>query len=189
MKSATFIVMILVLCVFALGTKPVPTDTYEIDDAYRVYSVLLPNEESFGFARGRLVIQRETVSKPSSEVCLTAEGARTFRDAVSDFERVNSKQWFLERHFEMEKPYELVAENVIGVVFQRGGWDGFYKSYPGSGGYITLSAVGFNANHTRAVVYTGSHCGYLCGTWGFHLLEKISGKWTPVPGVSCVTVS
>ena len=95
----------------------------------------------------------------------------------------------MQRQFHIEKPYEIVGLDIIEAVFKNGGWDGFYKSYPESGGYIVMSAVGFNKEKTRAVVYTGSSCGGLCGRWRFHLLEKSQGSWKEVPGVSCVTVS
>ena len=34
----------------------------------------------------------------------------------------------------------------------------FFRRYPDSGGYIIVSAVGFNKEMTRAIVYTGSSC-------------------------------
>ena len=52
-----------------------------------------------------------------------------------------------------------------------------------------MSAVGFNKETTLAVVYTGSSCGGLCGSWSFHLLEKTDGKWKEAPGVTCSMVS
>jgi hypothetical protein len=66
-------------------------------------------------------------------------------------------------------------------------WEGFYQRYPNSGGWIELSAVGFNATKTVAVVYMGHHCGSLCGGGGFHVLEKKNGQWVPLEwkGSSC----
>jgi hypothetical protein len=40
-----------------------------------------------------------------------------------------------------------------------------------------VSAVGFNNGRTRALVYTGHHCGNLCGGGQYHLLVKKEGKW------------
>jgi hypothetical protein len=95
----------------------------------------------------------------------------------------------LQRQFQIEKAYEMVSSDTIAVLFQGGGWDDFYKRYPDSGGYITMSAVGFDQEKTRAVVYTGSSCGGLCGGWSFHLLEKLDGNWKTVPGVTCSAAS
>jgi hypothetical protein len=41
-------------------------------------------------------------------------------------------------------------------------WDGFYQKYPDSGGYMFLSAVGFDAPKQRAMVYMAGSCGGLC---------------------------
>jgi hypothetical protein len=30
-----------------------------------------------------------------------------------------------------------------------------------------------------------SSCGGLCGSWRFHLLEKVHGNWKEVPGDIC----
>ena len=184
---------VLLLCISAaMAQETAKTEeAYEVDEAYRVYSVLLPREESYGFAKGTLVIQQDTVGKQAmTEKCLTAEAAKKFKDAITDFDRVNSKRWVLQRHFEVEKPYELVTQDTIRLFFKgNGDWNGFYDRYPGSGGYVILSAVGFDEDKTQAIVYTGSSCGGLCGRWSFHLLEKVDGKWKQVPGVSCLTVS
>jgi hypothetical protein len=56
-------------------------------------------------------------------------------------------------------------------------WDSFYSRYPDSGGYIQLSAVGFSADKTKALVYLAHYCGSLCGTGGYAFLEKRDGKW------------
>jgi len=98
----------------------------------------------------------------------------------------------LQRKLQSDRPYELVRSDTIKLLFKESasdGWNDFYQRYPDSGGFITLSPVGFNNSKTLAIVYTGSSCGGLCGRWRFHLLEKIKGKWKEAPGVSCETVS
>jgi hypothetical protein len=174
----------------ALGQQQTPPPSpYDVDEAYRVYSVLLPREESYQFADGTLVIQEETVSERLDAKCLSAGATRKFKDAIIDYEQVNSKQWLLQRLFQSEKPYGLLSSDAIKAAFKERSWDSFKSRYPGSGGYITVSAVGFNSDKTLAIVYTGSSCGGLCGSWGFHVLEKINGKWKAAAGVTCFTVS
>ena len=84
---------------------------------------------------------------------------------------------------------DRVSSETIETLFKRDGWDAFYKRYPGSGGYVIVSAVGFNRGKSQAIVYTGSVCGNLCGRWSFHLLEKVDGNWKQATGVTCVSVS
>jgi hypothetical protein len=47
---------------------------------------------------------------------------------------------------------------------------------------IELSAVGFNADETIAVVFIGYHCGEECRGGEFRALEKKTGKWKLLTG-------
>ena len=189
-RQFTIALLLAILNCSAILAQEAAKEPYEDDEAYHVYSVLLPQEESYGIAKGTLVIQEDTVpSDGPTTPCLTPEATSKFKDAIADFRRVNSKQWRLQRHFDSEKPYEIESAETIKVGFQEGGWVGFYKRHPGSGGYIVMSAVGFNKSKILAIVYSGSSCGGLCGQWSYHLLEKLDGKWKEAPGVTCNMVS
>ena len=176
----------------AVGQPSVAPKLYEVEDAYQIYSLLLPHEESYGFAKGELIIQQNTVQKHEAlSSCLTVEAANKFTDAILDFNHLEHRSWLLQRKFEIAKPYIIVSSATINQLFRQlpGGWDSFSKRYPDSGGYFTVSVVGFNKDKTQAIVYTGSTCASLCGRWGFHLLEKIQGKWKEASGVTCSLVS
>jgi len=182
-----------VVCMVCASVPAQPSSAgnpYEVEEAYAVYSLLLPHEESYGFSKSTLVLQQETARPPGRGSCLTTEAASKFKDAAADLDHWTGRVWLLQRKFQIAKPYELVSAETIDLFFKNGGWeDGFYKRYPDSGGYLVMSPVGFNQDKTQAIVYTGSTCGGLCGRWGFHLLEKVDGKWKEVPGVTCRTVS
>ena len=186
----TVLAICMAVCGLGQNTQPATAKAYDVEDAYQIYSLLLPQEESYGFAKGTLVIQEETVSKTiPSRPCVTPDAAAQFKDAITDYDRVNKTQWLLQRQFQVDKPYEIVSSDTIGVLFKNGEWEGFYRRYPDSGGYIVMSAVGFNKEETRAMVYMGSSCGGLCGSWRFHLFEKVQRKWKEVPGITCTTMS
>jgi hypothetical protein len=190
MRTLFFVLIVPVLgTVTAMPQEPSMAQPYDEPDAYQIYSVLLPQEESYEFANGTLVIQEETVSEKFDAKCLTPSTKRKFKDAIVEYERVNSKQRLLQPLFHSDKPYVLVSSDAIKAAFKEHYWDSFKSRYPGSGGYITLSQVGFNSDKTLAIVYTGSSCGGLCGKWGLHVLEKVDGKWRAVNGVTCFTVS
>ena len=58
MSRAAFGVFIFVSCVaVAAGQKESVPQPYDLDEAYRVYEAMIPNEESYSFAKGTLVIQ------------------------------------------------------------------------------------------------------------------------------------
>lgn len=188
----------------ALGQESSLPQPYTDKDAYQIYALLIPNEETW--CTKTWIIEQETVQGGEEMMdlgsCVSPTFAHEFQDAIASFKAANKRRWLLERQFELDRPYELVSSNSIAATFKEAeqnraesappladGWKAFYQRYPGSGGFITLSAVGFNKDKTRAVVYSGASCGSLCGAWSFHLFKKVHGKWTEVPGIMCHTVS
>jgi len=164
---------------------------YEVREAYEVYSAILPSEWPVRVQHARsLIIQTET---QSYQMCLQPEKEwqEKIGPAISDFVKLNAKPLLLQRRIDSDTPYELMAAADLRSKMQTAGWEGFYQLYPNSGGWIELSAVGFNTDKTVAVVYMGHHCGGLCGGGGFHVLEKKDGKWVPLEwrGSSCAWAS
>jgi hypothetical protein len=137
-----------------------------------------------------LIIQSET---KGYEMCLRPEKEweEKVGPAISDYVRLNTKPLPLQRRINVEVQYQLIKAEELRSAIQTAGWEGFYQRYPNSGGWMELSAVGFNANKTVAVVYMGHHCGMLCGGGGFHVLEKKDGQWVALDwkGSSCAWAS
>jgi hypothetical protein len=167
------------------------TKIYDDAEAYKVYSAILPQEWPWRDADARtLVIRTET--EPYG-MCINPdkESEKIVGTAIADYKNKNEKKWLLQRHFEIGKPYEMVSSDEIDTIFKTegvSGWTKFYERHPDSGGWIELSAVGFNPSKTIAVVYAGHSCGGLCGGGTFHILQKVEGKWIPLRlkgGTSC----
>jgi hypothetical protein len=161
---------------------------YEDGEAYAVYAAILPSEWPWRVANAkRLVIRTET---ENYKMCLQPEKdwERVVGPAISDYQKRNEKPWLLQPNFDIALPYQLVSADELKSAMAQGSWQGFYKQYPESGGFISLSAVGFNADRTVAVVYMGHHCGGLCGGGEFHVLQKKDGKWVPLDwkGTRCI---
>jgi hypothetical protein len=170
------------------GDKTTP---YEDQEAYEVYSAILPSEWPLRVAHAKtLIIQSET---KGYEMCLRPEEEwqEKVGPAISDYVRSNAKPLLLQRRFNVEVTYQLIIATELSSAIKTAGWEGFYQHYPDSGGWMELSAVGFNANKTVAVVYMGHHCGMLCGGGGFHVLEKKDGQWVALEwkGSSCAWAS
>ncbi len=177
-----------IFCVLLTSTppfKPLELDFFSrpyADDTYQIYSLMINQ-----FGDDTPIIQEQTVTEDLSEGCLTTYAAFRFRGAVADYKRLNKTPWLLKRNFQLGKPYELVSSSSV---FAAKGdlqedWDNFYKRFPHSGGLIQMSAVGFNQEKTRAIVYFGSSRNSNAGYWIFRLFEKIHGKWEEVPGATC----
>jgi hypothetical protein len=113
------------------------------------------------------------------------------RDYDCGLREAKPKYWLLQQKFKTEIPCRIVTSEEVNAAMADHGWDGFYKTYPDSGGWIELSAVGFNADRTVAVVYVGHSCGSLCGGGRFHVLQKRDNKWLPLDwkGSSCMWAS
>ena len=164
---------------------------YEDQEAYEVYSTLIPLERPLRNAGAkRLIIQNET---KGYEMCLRPEKQweEKIGPAISDYVRSNAKPSLLQQRIKIGVPYRLIMADELKSAIQTAGWEGFYQRYPDSGGWIELSAVGFNVDKTVAVVYMGHHCGPLCGRGGFHVLEKKDGKWVALDweGSGCAWAS
>ena len=153
---------------------------YEDAEAYEVYSTILPTEWPWQVAKAKsLVIRSET---KGYKMCLSPdeESEKIIGQAISQYVKLNEKNWLLKRRLSIKNPYELVPYNKLMSVLKSGSGENFYKQYPNSGGWIELSAVGFNADKTVAVVYMGHHSWGLSGGGRFHVLQKKDGKWTPL---------
>jgi hypothetical protein len=191
-------VIVLMCCATESFAQNSPVaEPYVDDDAYRVFSAVLSRPNS-NVPANTLIIQQETVPHlqdppapfaDGPEACVFPDVSLKFKDAIADYNRVNQKPWLLQRKFQIDHPYELVTSGTLRALFSDGRWDGFYKRFPASDGIFSVSAVGFNREKTLAILYGGTACGDLCGSWSFHLLEKVDGKWGAVAGVRCHTVS
>lgn len=178
---------------------------YEDETAYEVYSTILTPQEVKQSQSKNFVIRGETLKnfgalidpESDSPICLRpdAESAKIIGTAVEDYVKVNKTKWRLQEKFKLEIPYKLVSsEKVISIIrplSNKEDWTEFYKQYPDSGGFVDLSAVGFNADKTVAVVSKGRWCGSTCGEGRYYVLQKKDGKWIPLEwkGEFCSWVS
>ncbi len=82
-------------------------------------------------------------------------------------------------------PYVLLTSTEMAEIFDinTSSWDVFYTRYPNSPGITTVSRIGFNADFTQALVYTGTMSHWLAGAGFYILLEKSSGEWLVVTKV------
>ena len=167
-------------------------DSIDDPEVYAVYASLLPNEWTVRAAHAKtLVFQEETGTNwrcmPSGKPL-----EEDWRPVVDSFRSENAKVKGLRPGFPLVPQYIVVPSADIQASFRdvpndpMFGWSGFYKRYPDSGGYMVVSAVGFDMSKKRAMVYMAHSCGSLCGGGTYHLLEKVEGVWraAKIPGVS-----
>jgi hypothetical protein len=168
------------------GSGSLEPQSYLDKDAYDVYAAKFPDEWAWTEAHAnQVVIQRETTTFPATgrgDACLPGgdDFPPDWKEVLADYLKQNKTTRVLARGFVIDKPYSLVPMREFQDFFKNGvgkGWEGFYARFPDSGGIIRLSAVGFNSNKSKALVYIGHACGGLCGGGGYSFLEKKDGKW------------
>lgn len=103
--------------------------------------------------------------------------------AADDYEAKNGNKWLLNKDsFKLPVKTSLITDDDLKTIFHGNWgdlqWINFYRRFPDSRGFIMLSRIGFNAQHTQGLMYVGSRCGPGCGDIHFLLLEKINGAWS-----------
>jgi hypothetical protein len=179
------ILLLLLATIFHSQVASTSPASYEDVDAYDVYSAILPTEWPVTVAKAkRLVIRAETIPY---KMCLVPEkrDAALVGPAIADYVKRNNATWRLQAGFRVNLPFGFISSEELSDLAQRR--VDVYRQYPDSGGLIELSAVGFNADKSIAVVYMGHRCGSLCCGGTFHVLQKVHVNWVPLDwhGTSC----
>jgi hypothetical protein len=110
---------------------------------------------------------------------LVGPAVKLGRDLIDDYNSKNKGPHRLSDRFSTDKKVVLLPGAEAAELFNKGGWDEFYRRYPKSGGLLAMSRVGFNASRDLAFLYVGSSSGPRSGTGCFVLFQKskATGKW------------
>jgi hypothetical protein len=163
-------------------------------DAASVYRVVLDSLYSFYGERPRMVVisGRHLVAAGGlppheSRVDSSTIAAYNFLSGIGD--RMNPT-------FKYPVPIAVLAYESIqaldreGIPLQReavlhssneetsGFWLAFRKHYPGAWGYVELSRIAFNPEHTEALVYSIHRCGSDCESGDAWLLRRDGERWS-----------
>ena len=170
------------------GTQDAKLTVSEEQDSYEIYSMLLRTEVGPEWKIAAWAINEQTQTFPvfaSSNddhlrQCLSVsqDQKSIYQPLIQDYLAKNQKKLVLERKFDLPQ-YALVG---------FGRTSGRANSPVAASIVFEVSAVGFNRDRTRALVYVGHHCGSLCGSGRYHLLIKKDGKWQvdrEYRGMSC----
>jgi hypothetical protein len=106
---------------------------------------------------------------------------RAWAAAMEDYTNQNRNNKIIVRHLPIDTTYELLSgSKILKPDTGSPGWEGFYERYPSAGGFYSFSAIGFNHQRTRAIVWMNYACGGLCGTGTYHFFEKTGDAWREV---------
>ena len=147
-------------------------------DSYEIYSMLLRTEMPPHWNIADWAIRQETQSYPNfgakdgnnvNECLQLSPGQESiYLPLIKDYVAKNKKKLVLERKFDLPQ-YALIGPTEVKSIQQRS------RAAPSV--IFDVSAVGFNQDATRALVYVGHYCGSPCGGGRYHLLVKKDGHW------------
>lgn len=166
--------------VFAIAQAPVlPPQPMTDPDAYAIYATLLP----------------EVASQSKDVILLVQETAQTFRcsrfppvpkgweGVREDFDRQNAASWTLQAILPTDAYYRVVPKTEIDADDARleREYPGIWQRRPGSLDFVAFSAVGFNADKTKALLYVQTRSSFQT-----HLMERTADKWAESrEGIRC----
>jgi hypothetical protein len=179
---------------FLLAAIPSCVTAQSIENAtiereeYAVYSAVIP---SYAYEEtGTFVIENPT-TRLAYEVKLerlqfflfpNAPRVALSQETLDDFTARNKTNRWLTPKLEMNREYRLVdVREIIRLAGDMGQhlekWTDFFKEYPSTHGFVSLSRVGFNRQMDQALVHIGWRCPGLCGHWSLLVLTKQDGVW------------
>ena len=202
----------LALALFTLAASPfgaVGTQTGQIitdADSYAVYAAVIPEKFSTGDKPlSELPLLQET--RAGSD-CLDRDKGRKFppewRPVVESFRKKNARAQIIQSGFNLGLPYTIVTVEQLRKLMRDAGYSPqsgasnhpgaeVFARFPG-GRLIALSAVGFNADKTRALVAMQYDCfpswdartesSRVCQVGQHFTLEKKGGGWNIVRDVA-----
>jgi hypothetical protein len=103
---------------------------------------------------------------------------------IEDYVAKNKTTLMLKRKFDLQQ-YALVGPTQTKAIQERwqpraassSSWNSADVFPLNATVIFQVSAVGFNADRNRAMVYVGHNCGGLCGGGTYHLMVKKDGQW------------
>jgi len=104
-------------------------------------------------------------------------------DTIQDFPQKSCTVGRLSQTFHTDLPRTFIAVESVSfdyVPIEKKGPPLFKQQYPGAGGIIAFSHVGFDPTLHEAIVSVSFVCGGLCGSGNRYVLRKKSGRWEVV---------
>jgi hypothetical protein len=163
-----------------------------MQEEYAVYSALL-NQKFIQAGMKVIVIQEQTEtytrnhrSKDEHATYVIEQLSPVLSSTFKDFLARNTEQSKLDSQFKLRISYVILSKAGIeesfksataGVDSLNDAWQGFYKKYPDSSGYVVLSRVGFDPEIRQAMIYVANYCGGLCAEGRYVLMRKDEDSW------------
>jgi hypothetical protein len=173
--------------IVAIGQSPVQKFEAVTDpDAYAIYAALVPQAWA-NLSQEPLLLQQETENMSLCSSSRAAAVAPEWQAVENNFRQENIRPKLLQPLLPISGSYRLIPRAEIEADDARLAvkYPGRYNRRPESMEYAAVSAVGYSADKTKAVVYMR-----LRSSGGFHSMERRDDKWVTVySGVGCAWIA
>jgi hypothetical protein len=171
----------------SLGTKPRSMS----DDAGQVYATVLDKLYSlYGEAPRSIVL---TEGRANSWIELPQHRSRIDSSTIASYKLYAQLRDAVRPAFKSALPITWTSDTALKLLERAGAplaaaamqrideqsplWLAFHEKYPDAWGYTSLSRVGFNTNHTEALMFARHSCGSACVNADFWFLERKNESW------------
>ena len=181
-------VLLLVVLACPQATSPQSIENAAVErEEYAVYSATL------SALQGWFHLKYWVIANPTStygeiqkkSVYFAIKGAPIASDETfEDYSKRNKSNRWSEPRLDLKTEYVIVDIREIEKIFPLSDPNyppkSFSEKYPGAGGFIRLSRVGFNSHLDEALVLATWSRGILCGQGELLFFSKKNGVWTLV---------
>jgi hypothetical protein len=186
-KTAFVAAFAIALCVCALLGTPRPAFAQQLtDDEVGVYRALF--EEIYDASKDRPIVLSDQTARgipPGMTVDVPTEGVQTARflnqiapETREDYEEKNKHSVRLPSPCHLAPACETMDIGELATMVKNArAWTKFMKKFSHTPGIVIVSRIGFNRDHTEAIVYTGYSCGTMCGQGYYAWMAKPESEW------------
>ena len=154
------------------------------DDTYKVYSALI-RKRYVKESTNLILVFAETSPNPDRQSPPDREDLRRIlipmtQSTIDSYKAKGQDIRDLLNEFDLPVKHMLIKKAEWDEMFKvdiMSGWESLYRKYPEASGIIRLSEIGFNAEHTQALVFVMHGCGATCAEGGYVLLSKEGEDW------------
>jgi hypothetical protein len=125
----------------------------------------------------------------SDKAFIVSKKGESYNEAIDDFIQNNKKVYDITSYINADKTfisYKTIENQVNDPTDTLHYWNRFYIASPNSCGCLALSRIGYNNNHSIAVIQVSFMWGGMSGYVDYVFFEKQNSKWSAVDSLRIV---
>ena len=173
---SSFLLPLLSLLIASCADTSRPVSPPVVDeDAYAVYSAVIDSLFVSGQITNIVICELTDPYTMSPEFLRDQLGVpQSLSDRYHDANAVSLR---LQRRLTIRAGYGYLPAATVAAIISTGGWEEFYRRYPNSQGFMSLSGVGFSPDGAEALVHVSNTVGFLAGAGQAVYLRRVQGRW------------